>query len=368
MVGGTLGYGIIGCGWVASAHAWGVRALETDDVRLVGVADRNEQVAQELAARHGTSYVTDYRELLERDDVDAVSVCVPDFLHEEVTVAAARAGKHVLCEKPLATDSESAGRMVDACRSHGVNLSVVFNHRYAPDNIRVHSAIRAGGLGRLLIGDVIHSSSLTGDPDNSSPWRGRKGLAAGGILSTQAIHFLDLLLWFAGPVSSVKAWTERLVRVEQDYEDTAALAIRHVNGALSTLITTNGSPITDDFTGTRVEIQGTNGYVALEGDMIRTAVTAKDGGLPPAPRLPEVPAGASEVVFGTGHIHQVIDFIGSIRAGRPAPVPGEDGRHLMAVVEAAYRSAELGQDITVGDPDGAYAESDSPSLLSSTRP
>jgi len=362
-----FGYGIIGCGWVASAHAWGVRALEPEQVRLDAVADRDIAVAEHLATRFGGAAYGDYRSLLARDDIDAVSVCVPDFLHEEVTLAATASGKHVLCEKPLATDSAAANRMVESARHHGVSLGIVFNHRYAPDNIRVRSAIRAGALGRLLIGDVIHSSSLTGDPDNSSPWRGRRGLAAGGILSTQAIHFLDLLLWFAGPVASVLARTAQLVRVDQDYEDTAALSLRHVNGVLSTLITTNGSPIADDFTGTRVEIQGTAGYVALEGDRLQRSLTTDERPMPPAPTLPVMPEEASEVVFGAGHLHEVVDFVRAARAGAPAPVPGEDGRHLMEVVEAAYRSAQQGCEAVLGAADGAYADVPYDSLLSGLR-
>lgn len=351
-----FGYAIIGCGWVAPAHAWGVRCLESEGVRLVGVVDRDLTRARDLAERFGATVVdSDYRSILARDDVHAVSICLPDFLHEEVAVAAAQAGKHVLCEKPLAVDVAGADSMLDAARSAGIELGVVFNHRYAPDNIKAKAAIGGGGIGRVLVGDVMHSSSLTGDPDNSSPWRGRLGLSAGGILSTQAIHFLDLLLWFMGPVASVKAWTDRLVRTEQDHEDTVALALRLSSGALATLIATNGSPITDDFTGTRVEVQGREGYVALEGDQVRAWRTCEGFALvePDLPRLPE--GVASDVVFGAGHVHEVMDFVRTVRSGGAAPIPGIDGRHLMAVVEAAYTSAREGAEAPVEQSPGAYS-------------
>src|SRR5207244_5822816 len=122
---------------------------------------------------------------------------------------------------------------------HGVALGLVMNHRYFPDNIQTKNAIREGALGRILMASVAHSSALTGDPSGTSPWRGRRGLAAGGILTTQAIHFLALLLWLTGPARAVKAWTDRLVRDEQDYEDTAVLAMQLRSGALATLATTN---------------------------------------------------------------------------------------------------------------------------------
>jgi predicted dehydrogenase len=299
---------------------------------------------------------TDYRKLLERDDIEAVSICLPDFLHAEAALAAAQAGKHVLCEKPLSLDVGSADTMLAACASAGVQLGVVMNHRYAPDNILSKAALRAGALGQLLIGDVIHSSSLTGDPDNTSPWRGRKGRAAGGILSTQAIHFLDLLLWFMGRAAAVQAYTATLLRHEQDYEDTVALAIRLESGALATLVSTNGSPITDDFTGTRVEVQGSEGYLALEGDELRTSAWRLDFEAPVV-SLPSVPADTQEIIFGLGHVYEVMDFVRAVRRGAPAPVPGMDGRHLMAVLAAAYTSANERREVAITEPHDAYSDS-----------
>jgi UDP-N-acetyl-2-amino-2-deoxyglucuronate dehydrogenase len=355
--GDAFGYGIIGCGWVADAHAWGVRALAEDGVRLIAVADQDSARAHQLAARFGAPAVhTDYQQLLQRDDVDAVSICLPDFLHVEAALAAARAGKHILCEKPLALDVAGADTMLAECAGAGVQLGIVMNHRYARDNILSKAAVRAGALGELLIGDVIHSSSLTGDPDNTSPWRGRKGRAAGGILSTQAIHFLDLLLWFMGRAAAVQAYTATLVRHQQDYEDTVALAIRLESGALATLVSTNGSPITDDFTGTRVEVQGSLGYLALEGDELRKSVW-RPHFQAPVVSLPTVPADTKDIVFGLGHVYEVMDFVRAVRRGASAPVPGMDGRHLMAVLAAAYASASEQREVAITEPHNAYSDS-----------
>jgi predicted dehydrogenase len=352
----SFGYGIIGCGWVAPAHAWGVRALESTGVRLVAVADQDMDRARRLAGEFNVPHVyAEYRALLQRPDIHAVSVCLPDYLHPEVAAAAAAAGKHVLCEKPLARTVAEADEMIAACDRHHVALGLIMNHRYSPDNMRAKQAIRDGALGRVLMGSVVHSSSLTGDPDGTSPWRGRKGLAAGGILTTQAIHFLDLLLWFAGPVRAVKAWTDRLLRTEQDYEDTAALALRLRSGALATLATTNGAPITDDFTGTRLEIHGTEGYVILEGDRLRL-MSARTGYSLPAVRLPAAPPGAEQVIFGLGHIFEIIDFLTAVRSGGPPPVPGVDGRHLIAVLSAAYASARSEQEVILEEHLPAYSD------------
>jgi UDP-N-acetyl-2-amino-2-deoxyglucuronate dehydrogenase len=352
----ALGYGIVGCGWVAPSHAVGVRALGNEGVRLVAVADVDVERARDLANRYGSPDVhEDYPDLLARDDVHAVSICLPDYLHREAALAAAAAGKHVLCEKPLALDLESALEMVEAFEERELNLGLVMNHRFARDNARVHRAIREGAIGRALMASVSHSSALTGNDDGSSPWRGRHGRAAGGILATQAIHFLDLLLWFAGRAVAVKAWTETLVRTGLDYEDTAALALRLESGALATLVTTNGTPIMDDLRGTRIEVHGSEGYVVLEGDELREA-SLREGCRMPEVRLPPPPAEA-DALFGVGHVYEIAEFVRSIREAAPPPVPGVDGAHLMAVLSAAYASAHDDREVAVPEVAGAYGSS-----------
>ena len=351
-----FGYGIIGCGWVASAHAWGVEAGSGEGVRLMVVSDLDLDRATEIGYRFNAETVSqDYRDVLRRDDIAAVSVCLPDFLHRQVVIEAADAGKHVLCEKPLAMSVSEADEMIAACEAAGVKLGMIMNHRYAPDNIRTRHALSSGAIGDQLIGSVVHSSGLTG-PLDTSPWRGKMNRAAGGVLSTQAIHFLDLLLWFMGPVRSVKAITDTLRWKIQDHEDTAVLALRLKSGALATLTTTNGSPIMDDFTGTRIEIHGTEGWVALEGDVLRRFESTNGYTLPDI-ELPEVPAGASEIEFGLGHVYEVLDFVRAVRGDTDPPVPAADARHLMAVIESAYQSAEEGEEIEVSENQSAYATS-----------
>src|SRR5918992_663282 len=161
----AFGYGIIGCGWVASAHAWGVRSLVDDDVRLIGVADRDNARASDVAKRFDASTTTeDYRALIDNNAIHAVSVCLPDHLHHEVVIAAAEAGKHILCEKPLSLTLDEADDMLSACDRNGVQLGFVMNHRYAVGNILARRAVASGALGRPLIASVLHSSGLSGDP------------------------------------------------------------------------------------------------------------------------------------------------------------------------------------------------------------
>jgi UDP-N-acetyl-2-amino-2-deoxyglucuronate dehydrogenase len=350
----AYGYGIIGCGWVASAHAWGVQSLVDDGVHLVGVSDKDIARADEIGGRFGASMTTpDYHELLADDEIEAVSICLPDYLHHEVTLAAAEAGKHILCEKPLSLTIDEADDMLAACEQNGVRLGLIMNHRYAPGNLLARRVVASGSLGRLLIANAVHASGLRGDPGGASPWRGRRRLSMGGVLSTQAIHFLDILLWLAGPAASVQAWADRLESPDQEHEDTVGVALRLMSGALATLSATSASPIMDDFTGTRIELHGTGGYVILDGDELRIADVADPPDLA-SPQLPEIPSGSEEIVFGSGHVYEVMDFVRTVRRGGAAPVPGTDGRHLIAVIDAAYRSASDGKAVDIDEPTSAY--------------
>jgi UDP-N-acetyl-2-amino-2-deoxyglucuronate dehydrogenase len=332
-------------------------------VRLIGVADRDEPRASQLAGRFGASMTTpDYRELLANDAIEAVSICLPDHMHHEVTIAAAEAGKHILCEKPLSLTVDEADEMLKACERNGVQLGLVMNHRYAPGNILARRAVASGALGKPLIASALHASGLSGDPQGASPWRGRRRLSTGGVLSTQAIHFLDLLLWLGGPVTAVQAWTGLLASPDQDHEDTVGVVLKMASGALATLTATSASPIMDDFTGTRIELHGTRGYLLLDGDALRIAELADGPDLAP-PQLPPIPPGAEEIVFGSGHVYEVMDFVRTVSGGGTAPIPGADGRHLMAVIEAAYRSARDGDAVLVDEPTTAYTAAAPPNSL-----
>ena len=132
-----------------------------------------------------------------------------------------------------------------------------------------------------------------------------------------------------------------------------AYALKMASGALTALTATSASPIMDDFTGTRIELHGTGGYLILDGDELRVADLAEGPDLTP-PQLPPAPAGSEEIVFGSGHVYELMDFVRTVRAGGTAPIPGTDGRHLMAVIDAAYRSAFDRKAVDIDEPTTAY--------------
>jgi UDP-N-acetyl-2-amino-2-deoxyglucuronate dehydrogenase len=343
--GPTVGYGIIGAGWILPNHAIPVCALRDQGVELIAVADVDGARARRAAAEYGAraSY-TDHRELLARDDIQMLSICLPHHAHRAVVLDAVRAGKHILCEKPLALDVGEADEMIAAARAAGVTLSVVFQNRWTPGFRRLHTAIERGAFGRILIAEAFHRCPNQTAAEFRDAWRERAATVGGGVITMQAIHFLDVLLWCVGRVRSVSASVGALV-LERDIEDTGAAVLRFENGAIGALVTTEAAP-TDRIT--RVEVHGTRGGAVWENhrwlrweaaDYVEPAAEDDE------PRLSD--ADRARLLFGTNHVRQVFDFVSRQRRGLPPSVTGEDGRHATAVVQAMYESSRTGREVVV---------------------
>jgi predicted dehydrogenase len=341
-----VGYGIIGAGWILPNHAIPVRALRDQGVELVAIADIDPARARRAAAEYeARAWYGDHRELLARDDIDMVSICLPHHAHRAVVLDAAGAGKHILCEKPLALDVDEADVMIAAARAAGVTLSVVFQNRWTPGFRRLHAAIERGAFGRVLVGQVFHRCPNQTAAEFRDPWRERAATVGGGVITMQAIHFLDVLLWCLGRVQSVTARVDALV-LKRDIEDTGAAVLQFASGALGALVTTEAAP-TERIT--RVEVHGTGGGAVWENHRwLRWEPAAGDVEAPAddaEPALSEADRG--RLLFGTNHVRQVFDFIDRVRRGRPPSVTGEDGRHATAVVQAMYESSRTGREVVV---------------------
>lgn len=336
-----IGFGIVGAGLVARVHA---RAIaETSGARLVAVCRANASRANEAAAELGVPCEPSQEALLERPDIDAVCLCTPSGQHAEQCLAAARASKHVLVEKPMALDLADADAMIAACRDAGVRLGVALQRRTDFACRALHDAIRAGELGRLVLGIATVPYYRPQSYYASAAWRGTWSLDGGGALMNQGIHIVDLLLWLMGGEAEVVGATGGAVEHEIEVEDCVAAALRFSSGALGTLVATTaaapGFP-------PRVEIYGSQGGAQIEGD----TVIRWEGEAPPIrPRelapLAAEPAGsgASPAGIGTrGHTLLVQDFVAAIHEGRDPLVHGVEGRRALSLVLAIYEAAGLG--------------------------
>lgn len=340
-----VGFAIVGCGNIAPIHARSIAEIE--GTRLVAVADVVEENAAALAGEYGAEAYADYGDLLARADVHAVSLCIPTGMRLEVGEACAKAGKHILSEKPLEVTVERIDRLVRATEAAGVKLGCVFQGRFAEGPQAVRRAVEEGRFGRLVLGDAYIKWYRSQAYYDSGGWRGTRALDGGGALMNQGIHQIDLLQWFMGPARSVYARTALVAHSGLEVEDLACAIIEFENGAMGVV---EGSTAIWPGHPARVEIHGTQGSAVIEdgrlvswqfkeeqaGDReIREALAQDD----------TLGSGASDPIgqlSHEGHKRQIADFVEAIREDRPPVIDGREGRIAVALVEAIYASAECG--------------------------
>ncbi len=345
----TRGFAIIGAGIIAAVHAAAIARLP--GARLVAVTDVAAGVAQAFAAGHGCAAEPTLDAVLGRGDVDVVCVCVPSGLHAEVGVRAAKAGMHLVVEKPIDVSLDAADRLLAAAREAGVTMTVMSQHRFDPGLVELKRLVDAGALGRLLLAEASTKWYRTQAYYDSAPWRGTWAMDGGALLN-QGIHYADLLLWCLGPAAEVTALcTTQAHSIE--VEDTALAIVRFASGAVGTLSATTAA-----YPGfpQRLEITGTEGTVTVEdGRLVRAELRASavsravpDGTAPPdgsgsPPGAAADPAGLDVA----SHAAQIADLLASLDEGREPAVTGASGRETLALIHAVYESARTGRPVRI---------------------
>lgn len=333
---GKFGFGIIGTGAIAGHHAACIEALE--DAQLIAVCSSLDKRAKKAEEQFGVPAYSDYTEMVQRPDIDIICVCTYSGAHLEPTLAAALAGKHVICEKPLEVDLERADQMIRGCRLAGVKLACIFQNRFSHDYLKLKQAVRAGKLGKLLLGNAYIKWFRDEKYYSSSPWKGTIKGDGGAALINQGIHTIDLLLDIMGEVADVSARV-RTVKHDIEGEDLGLAMLSFQNGALGAIQASTalypGYP-------ERLEIFGEKGSVILEGGNIsawniigeETAATDEK----------EEDTGASDpmAISTERHQRQFQDMIDAIREDREPAVNGEEGRRSLALIRAIYESSRTG--------------------------
>ena len=229
----TYGFGIVGCGMISRFHADGLS--EVPNAKLVAVSSRADANRQKMAAKYGCDTHADYRELVARKDIDIITIATPSGAHLEPVLAAARAGKHVIVEKPIEITLARCDAMIKACKENHVMLCGIFPYRFTPGARALKRAVDQGRFGRLTVGDAYNKWYRTQDYYDSGAWRGTWKLDGGGATMNQGIHAVDLIQWYLGPVAAVTAFTDCLTHERIEIEDTAVAALRYRNGALGVI-------------------------------------------------------------------------------------------------------------------------------------
>ncbi|MCY0898029.1 MAG: Gfo/Idh/MocA family oxidoreductase [Firmicutes bacterium] len=344
-MGDRVTFGIVGCGIIAENHA---RAIEASpDADLLAVADVVSERARAFAEAHGRPQAyPDYRRLLERDDIAVVCVTVPSGLHAEVAMAAMRAGKHVLCEKPLEIRRDRLNQMIAVSETTGRQLGVVYQRRTTPVAKAAKAAVDAGDLGRLVLGDALLKYHRSADYYRGADWRATWALDGGGALMNQGVHGVDLLQWLMGDIRRVSARTATLVHAIE-VEDTAVAYLEFASGALG-VITAATSIYPEQ--PTRLSVHGSQGSLVFSDRGVEEwTVRGEDV----APRMGDV-AGLD---FAHGHRPFIDNMVAVVRDGAQPLVPAREGRKAVDVILAIYESSRRGMPVVVthGD-DGASEE------------
>ena len=328
-----LSVGIIGCGWAGVQHARAYSSLH--DVQLLAVADTDKGKARSLAGKWGASFwYRDYHKILGDPEVDAVSVCLPHYLHSEVSVEAADAGKHTLCEKPMANNLDEADAMIKAAEKAGVTLMIAENVRFSSLNLKLKQLVEQDLIGEIFLARIFRDHEMH-DSLRERPWFLDKKKAGGGIWMAGGIHDVDALRMLIGEVETVSLFQARSVFPEMEGDDTVAGLLRFVNGAVgvvtesfSTKTYKSIAPI-----GCPFILNGSTGTITVLLDQIQIYGEKVEG----ADSFLQM-----KVERADTFVEEIKHFIDCIKNGEVPITSGEEERKTLGVICAGYESMGRG--------------------------
>lgn len=340
-----LRFGVVGCGGISGTHGNALQKLEAEGLaKLVAATDVDPTRTEKFAAKYGCAVCGSLEELLGRSDVDAVTLCTPSGLHGPMATQAAKAGKHVLSEKPLDVWIDAVDEAIAAAKEAGVTYGGIFQERFNADVLKVKRAIEAGAFGEIVLACAETKWYRSQDYYNSGEWRGTWELDA-GVFSNQGIHSLDKVQWLAGEVVEVLSATltpgfHRAI----EGETLGVATVRYANGALGTIAMTtlsyNGFP-------ERVDISGTRGSAMLVGDHLahfKTMDAFEEEGTTAGNATEDTADKANDpsAVGTEGHVSNIRDFILAVRDGREPLVSATEARRAVNLLNMIYRAANVG--------------------------
>ncbi len=338
----TWSFGVVGAGLIADFHARAIGDIEK--AKFVACCDVHADRANALAKKYGGKAFDSYETMLESDEIDIVTIATPSGLHMEPTVAAAEAGKHVICEKPLEITLERIDAMIEAHKKAGTRLGGIFPYRFNDMMAPLREAIRSGRFGTITYASVFVPWWRT-DAYYKDSWHGTWKLDGGGALMNQSIHMIDMLCDLLPPIESVQAYTATLGH-KMEAEDAAVAALRYTNGALGLIYGTTAS-----YPGQfrRFEIMGTKGTVINVENSITVWQFADE-----RPEDEEVRKRFMEIEGGGGvadpaaithenHTRNFKAFLDALESGEDFWIDGSEARKAVEVILAVYRSAREGQ-------------------------
>jgi predicted dehydrogenase len=333
-------YAIVGCGHIANKHVEAIRA--TEGAILTAVCDRDPQRLQPFSAL-GIHSFTDMESMLTATPIDVVNICTPSGLHAPLAIEAARAGKHVVLEKPMALSLRDADAIIQTCKQHHVQLAVVHPNRFRPVMQALRKRVDAGAFGRFSHANATVRWNRNQAYFDQAPWRGTQAMD-GGVLMNQAIHNLDLLLWFMGDVDEVCSYQATRLR-DIETEDVSVSILRFKSGALGVIeaaVTLYPRNLEES-----LSLFGETGTAVVGGTTANWIRTWQFADQSEADSEAVIRRTAEDPYGQPGHYAIIQDMTDALRQNRPPAVTGEDGRKALELVLACGRAAKEGKPVSM---------------------
>ena len=339
IIGRDVRIALVGCGRIAGNHFDAFRKI--DGLSLVGVADTMAARARAAGEANGVPAFTSYDEMLRAVDCDAVAICTPSGLHPQHGVAAARLGKHIVTEKPMAISLAAADELVQACDAADVHLFVVKQNRLNPPIQLLKRAIDKGRFGRLYLANTTVRWTRPQEYYDQAPWRGTWEFD-GGAFMNQASHYVDLIQWLVGPVESVMAKTATLAR-RIEAEDTGIAVLKFRSGALGTIeVTMLTYP--KNLEGS-ITILGEKGSVKIGGTAVNRVEAWQFADYDDDDKLIEAATTNPPNVYGFGHEAYYRNVLKVLRGEATPDTDGRAGRKSLELILGIYESAKTGREV-----------------------
>lgn len=323
---------IIGCGAIGPVHA--AALAESEAVRLYGVCDILGERAQALAEPYGCLTYPDLEQVLSDPEVDSIHICTPHYLHAEMAIRAARKGKHIVLEKPVAMNAAEAKQVSDAVSAAGVRCCAILQNRLNPSVEKAKRLIEEGVLGRMLGIKGFLTWKRTPEYYRSEAWRGKWETEGGGLLINQAVHMLDMMYYLGGDVLAVKGNIDtRVLEDVIEVEDTADASFYYADGKAGFFFATNGHSMNSPFF---IEMHMEQGLLRYIDDQL---ILKREGGDEVLAHDRKGTLGKS--YWGIGHARVIDDFYRSLAEGRSGGYIGlEEASCSMGMLDAIYASSK----------------------------
>ena len=326
----TIGIGVIGCGGMGRSLANAANAVE--GINIICVSDLQAELAQPLADNLETEYTTDYHEMLENDEINVVLIASPPFLHSQMTVDAAKAGKHVFSEKPMAPTLAACDAMLHAAAENGVKLTIGLVCRYHATHSKVREIVHSGELG-TPVNMMVHRIGGPWRGGNRTPWRLERAKSGGSLMEINA-HEIDFMRWTFGDVKSVYATGGTYIQDDTDYPDIVLASLNFENGAVGLLHSSHVAAV-----------GGYGGRVDCEkGSIYFPQIWGGDASIQIKPFESEGRSiRISDIKVPSPVQQEIRVFVEAVRNDTHPPITGVDGRAAVEIALAAYQSVETGK-------------------------